>query len=155
MAHGPYTVKTSAASNYLTLQRWTGFLFGDEPNSKLFHFMADAFEYYWAKKNSLVAYLLIDYVIAIAYEHFSTVKEGIDRIPVSNTKIWDMLTRLNERYDAAAWQQIVQNTTFLKLSYKEEFNGGKLVQVDKEGELTYWGNILQNYSPQIGDAIHE
>lgn len=136
-----FTVKCHESSDFLTLRRWTGFLFGDKKHSELFSFMAEAFDYYWAEKNELVAYLLIDYIIAIAYEELVQVKKEIDRIPVSNTKLWSMLRSMNQAFDEDEWSQIISDTTFLKLSYKEEFNGGPLLKTTSSGELTYWGYI--------------
>ena len=136
-----FTVKYQENSDALTLRRWTGFFFGDRKNSELFSFMNDAFNYYWAKKNELVAYLLIDYVIAIAYDNFSGVKKDIDNVPVSNQRLWDMLRKMNDKYDSKEWNSIVKDTSFLKLSYKDEFNGGPLLKANSSGELTYWGHI--------------
>lgn len=145
MGSNLYTVKCHEQSKFLTLKRWTGFLYGDKPNSELFSFMSMAFEYYWSQKNALVAYLLIDYVIAIAYEHFPRIRQAIDEVPVSNKSIWKMLRRLNKPYDDAKWKQITQDTTFLKLSYKDEFNGGRLVERDPQNVLTYWGLIGSSF----------
>ena len=136
-----FTVKCHESSDSLTLRRWTGFLFGDRKNSELFSFMNEAFNYYWADKNELVAYLLIDYVIAIAYDNLSGVKNDIDHIQVSNKKLWALLRKMNREFDRDEWNSIISETTFLKLSYKDEFNGGPLLKTDDSGNMTYWGYI--------------
>lgn len=146
---GLFTVKCHDSSEFLTLQRWSGFLFGDRENSKLFTFMAEAFSYYWQRKDALVAYLLIDYIIAIAYAHFSDVREQIDDIPTSNKNLWCMLRRLNQPYEKAEWDKMIFETTFLKLSYKAEFNGGELYKTTGDGQLTNWGYIAREMNFEI------
>lgn len=136
---GLYTIKYSQSSDFLTLRRWTGFLYGDVKGSELFSFMSNAFKYYWNEKDALIAYLLIDYIIAIAYEKFDFIKKQIDEIEVSNRDIWYLLRRLNEPFCESMWLSIVEDTTFLKLSYKNSFNGGELREKTEKGECTYWG----------------
>ena len=136
-----YTAKCSPTPKSLTLGRWTGFLFGDKEGSKLFSFMSEAFDQYWKKYDSLVAYLLIDYIIAIAYKHFPEVKEEYEQIQVNQTGLWHMLRKMNAPYNADEWTGAVQNADFWKLSYKDEFNGGPLQEKTVQGKLTNWGYL--------------
>ena len=136
-----YTAKCSPTPKSLTLGRWTGFLFGDKEGSKLFSFMSEAFDQYWKKYDSLVAYLLIDYIIAIAYKHFPEIKAEYDNIPVNQTGLWYMLRKMNAPYNADEWTSAVQNADFWKLSYKDEFNGGPLKEKTVQGKLTNWGYL--------------
>ena len=136
-----YTAKCSPTPKSLTLGRWTGFLFGDKEGSKLFSFMSEAFDQYWKKYDSLVAYLLIDYIIAIAYKHFSEIKAEYDQIPINQTGLWYMLRKMNEEYNADVWERAMRNADYWKLSYKDEFNGGALREKTSSGQLTYWGKL--------------
>ena len=136
-----YTAKCSPTPKTLTLGRWTGFLIGDKKGSKLFSFMSEAFDQYWKKYDSLVAYLLIDYIIAIAYKHFPEIKAEYDQIPVNQTSLWYMLRKMNAPYNAEEWTGAVQNADFWKLSYKDEFNGGPLREKTVQGKLTNWGYL--------------
>lgn len=139
-----YTAKCSPTPKSLTLGRWTGFLIGDKQGSKLFSFMSEAFTQYWEKYDSLVAYLLIDYIIAIAYKHFPEVKEEYEQISVNQTGMWDMLRKMNEEYNADVWKNALLNADYWKLSYKDEFNGGRLRETTLEGKLTYWGFLSRS-----------
>lgn len=138
-----YTAKCSPTPKSLTLGRWTGFLIGDKKGSKLFSFMSEAFDQYWEKYDSLVAYLLIDYIIAIAYKHFPEVRKEYEQIPVNQTGLWYMLRKMNDQYDPNVWNQAIRNADYWKLSYKEEFNGGLLKRTTAEKQLTNWGFLLQ------------
>lgn len=138
-----FSVKAHEYSNFYTLRRWTGFFIGDEKNSLLFDFMAEAFRYYWKKENDLIVYLLIDYLIAIAYDQFDSVRKNIDAVCVSNTELWSMLRKMNHPYDQHEWQQMTSSTTFFKLSYKDEFNGGPLQIQTLEGIETFYGRICR------------
>ena len=136
-----YTAKCSPTPKSLTRGRWTGFLIGDKKGSILFSFMSEAFDQYWKKYDSLVAYLLIDYIIAIAYKHFPEIKAEYDQIPVNQTGLWYMLRKMNAPYNADEWTGAVQNADFWKLSYKDEFNGGPLREKTVQGKLTNWGYL--------------
>lgn len=138
-----FTVKVHEKSEFYTLKRWTGFFIGDEKNSILFDFMAECFRYYWKLEENLIVYLLIDYLIAIAYEQFAQVKAKIDKIPTTNRDLWFLLRKMNCAFDSDEWNRITKTTYFFKLSYKEEFNGGSLVEKIDNGKLTYWGFIKQ------------
>lgn len=140
-----FTIKCHKESESLTLKRWTGFLFGGKQGFELFCFMSKAFDYYWSAKDALAAYLLIDYIIAIACDFYPQVNKELERIPVSNVHLWSMLKKLNEEYNDDEWNYIIQDTTFLKLSYKDEFNGGSLRKETETGNLTYWGKISENF----------
>lgn len=143
-----FTVKTCEKSDALTRRRWTGFLMGGKPGMLLFNYMTEAFHYYWRTKNALAAYLLIDFVIAIAYERFPSVKEKIDQVEVSNPELRSMLRNLNKEYEQEEWEKLTAETVFLKLSYKSEFNGGELRQKTPEGRLTYWGKLSMDNMKQ-------
>lgn len=139
-----FTAKCSPTPRSLTLGRWTGFLIGDKQGSKLFSFMSEAFSQYWEKYDSLVAYLLIDYIIAIAYKHFPEIRKEYEQIPVNQTGLWLMLREMNKPYDKNKWNHAVQTADFWKLSYKEEFNGGLLKEKTEQGELTNWGYLAKD-----------
>lgn len=136
-----YTAKCSPTPKSLTLGRWAGFLIGDKKDSKLFSFMSEAFDQYWKKYDSLAAYLLIDYIIAIACKHFPEIKAEYERIPVNQTGLWNMLRKMNEEYNADVWERAMRNADYWKLSYKDEFNGGALREKTSSGQLTYWGKL--------------
>lgn len=136
-----YTARSSFKTRSLTLGRWSGFLIGDRRESKLFSFMSDAFVQYWKKYDSLVTYLLIDFIIAIACKHFPEILEQYENIPVNQLGMWEMLRVMNQKYDEDVWNNAVQTADFWKLSYKDEFNGGTLRKWSKENQLTYWGYI--------------
>lgn len=136
-----FTLKTFNSSEYITLRRWTGFFIGDEKKSILFDFLAEAFRYYWEKENSLIVYLLIDYLIAIAYDNFPQVKNKIDCCSISNINLWELLNNLNEEYKQENWNRITKDTCFFKLSYKSEFNGGPLLEMTDAESLTNYGFI--------------
>ena len=90
-----------------------------------------------------IAYLLIDYLIAIAYEDISEIRREIDDVAVGNRQIWALLRKLNQPFDAQEWEKITKDTTFFKLSYKDEFNGGQLLRKTEDGSITYWGHLLE------------
>lgn len=57
--------------------RWAGNMLKGEAGNILFRFMLESFYEYWKKQDSLIDYYLIDYVIALAYEHLDIVKSMV------------------------------------------------------------------------------
>lgn len=68
--YNPYTAITEG--------RWTSFFIGMPKGSALAQFMSDAFISYWQKNNKLVDYVLVDYLIALAYKKIPAVQYMID-----------------------------------------------------------------------------
>lgn len=67
--HNPYTAITEG--------RWTSFFIGMPKHSALADFMSDAFVSYWKKNSKLIDYVLVDYLIALAYKKIPAVQEMI------------------------------------------------------------------------------
>ena len=107
-----YTAKCSPTPKSLTLGRWSGFLIGDKKGSKLFSFMSEAFDQYWKKYDSLVAYLLIDYIIAIAHKHFPDIRAEYDQIPVNQTGLRFMLRKM-KLLTVQKFQRLLQKPVIL------------------------------------------
>ncbi|HDS1115703.1 capsular polysaccharide synthesis protein [Pluralibacter gergoviae] len=71
--HSNHNIFTS-----ITDGKWTSFFIGMPKNSALASFMCDAFVLYWQNNEKLIDYVLIDYLIALAYKKIPAVSLMID-----------------------------------------------------------------------------
>ena len=101
--------------------RWSGYyMVANEAHSFLFELLYAFYLQYWKEHDLIITYLLLDYLLDIAYRHYPEVKKMIDAVPLNNTKMKELQERLNDDYDEALWQTICQDTIFHKLTYKKE-----------------------------------
>lgn len=106
------------ATDNVSQGRWTGFILGSYPKGILCSFAREVFFNYWKQENRLLDYFLIDYVIDTAYQNLPSVKQQLNNISISHTRLFDMEEMLNLSYDEKHFSQLCQQQTFHKLSYK-------------------------------------
>lgn len=91
-----FTVKHDLYSSWHVCQgKWTGFFFGAGKNNLGIKLVSEILNNYAISENYLIAYLLVDAVITVAYENVISFKKQIDAIPVNNKKIFCMEKLLN------------------------------------------------------------
>ena len=109
-------------TKYISQYRWTSFCFGGHCGELLFRFMHDAFELYWEKNNAAIDYLLVDYLIELAYSEVPAIKERLDKVPYNNLHRDDLQAAMNAALPASAFGEILQpDTTLYKLSWRESY----------------------------------
>lgn len=118
--------------------RWCGFLMSGSQNNIMFRFVRDAFFLWWKEHNDIIDYVLIDYLILVAYENLLPVKEMIDALPSNNVDIFDMYQVLNCPYSDELWSQLTATTVMHKLTYKMD-----LVKKTKDGQETLYQHMLK------------
>ena len=92
----------------------------NETHSFLFELLYAFYLQYWKEHDLIITYLLLDYLLDIAYRHYPEVKMMIDAVPLNNIKMKELQERLNDDYDEKTWHAICQDTIFHKLTYKKE-----------------------------------
>lgn len=126
-----YTQKFFQEKNYQcefnyspSFARWASFFMGtDVIHYPLFSFMVEFWEEYFKENSYSIHYLLLDFIIDIAYNNLSIVKSDIDGIPINNVKIYDLEDKLMDRNERG--KKYYNNTTdefVSKLSWKENIN---------------------------------
>ena len=127
-------------SRSVAQQRWATSLQASKKNCILCSFVLDMWLEYWKKQKSIVDYILLDYLIALAYENLTECKNLIDAIPTSNFQYdnYDKIKKiLNSPYNSETYKKLTFDTNFFKLSYKEKFNKSIL------GHETLYGHLLK------------
>lgn len=110
-------------SKYISGYRWTSFCFGGNQRHVLFKFLREAFEQYWKDNDRSIDYLLVDYIIDIAYRHSAIIKRDLDSIPLNNLHRDDLQAAMNAALPAEQFGQIItEDTCLYKLSWREKYS---------------------------------
>lgn len=123
--------------------RWSTFLIGGMKGGLLFDFSRSFFLEYWKKEKRSLDYFLLDYIIALAYEHYPTIARYFDSLPTTHVRINEMTSILNQVYDENIFKELCEQQTFHKLSYKYPY----YIQ-NREEKETLYGYLLRSLNPK-------
>lgn len=105
---------------YLTGCKWTGFFMSvNRAHTPLFKYLKKTILKYWAQKNVLIDYFIMNRLIAVAYRHDDYTRKLIDKIPCSNEHLYHLKSLLNTKYSTSCLEKLASNTELFKLSYKD------------------------------------
>lgn len=143
-----YTVKRTNKGQHIIKGRPSFFLYSEKHNL-LLKFMRDFFFAYWVNEDSLINYLLIDYVILLAYESIPEITNMMDEIPYNNPAHNDLryLMKKNYPYDSSLFESLCKETYLHKLTRKKDFP-----DYTPKGDITYYKYIKDRY---LKDVIEE
>ena len=112
-----FTVKHDLYSSWHVCKgKWSSFFLGAGKNNLGIKLINEILINYAISENYLIAYLLLDAVITIAYENIASFKKQIDAIPVNNKKIFCMEELLN-----TPAENFTIPSKINKLSYKRKY----------------------------------
>lgn len=101
--------------------RWTTYVFGGDAHNALFSYLERVLIAYNSTENALIDYLLIDYVIELAFQKSSQLRLLLDQLPMTNRHKEELVLRLSSEYPDKVTKQLLQSETyFFKLTYKNE-----------------------------------
>lgn len=115
---------------------WCGFSMAGPKNSTAFRFMCDAFSKWWSEYDTIIDYVLIDYMLWTGFRKVPAIHEMIDRVPDNNEDIFAMYGRLNEPYTPELYAELTQRNVMHKLTYKME-----LRKETADGQMTLYGYL--------------
>lgn len=108
---------------YISRFRWTAFCLGGWKNNVFYRFFREAFEHYWKIEISAIDYLLVDYIIEIAYCNIPKIRQQIDAVEINNPHRDDLQAAMNHAEPAAMFQSLLKSdTVFYKLSWREKYS---------------------------------
>ena len=119
--------------DYYSDYRWTSFCFGGHRGNVALRFLQAAFDEYWKQHELAIDYLLVDYLICLAYRKNPTAHRLLDELPENNLHRDDLQAAMNEAFPQERWDEVVRPETVLyKLSWREKYQektpeGGKTV----------------------------
>ena len=104
-------------------------------NIKLFKLVNDFLSEYWKKEDMLIEYLLIDYVIYMAYQKIPDIKKIIDKNEFNNKDIYVLNSIKNNKYNEKFANELLRKNKIHKLTYKDK--------TDLDKENTYYKKIIK------------
>ena len=117
---------------------WVSYIFAAAKGEVLPAFMSEMFSEYWAREDRLVTYLLVDCLIALAYENIQAVREEIDALPPGNSAIYALAENANAPYSDELYAGVL-SCPFHKMSYKLPLSGKT-----GSGAQTIYGRLLED-----------
>lgn len=118
---------------------WCGFSMAAPRGNVVSRFMKDAFALWWEKYDTIIEYVLIDYMLLTGFKYVSAIHEMIDRVPDNNEDIFVMYQVLNQPYSEELYQKVTRKNVMHKLTYKID-----LRKYTEDGQLTLYGYLLDD-----------
>lgn len=109
----------------------------DSKNRWIFEVVRDFFLNYWKNNDTLIDYLLVDYMIVLAQRHDKQIAEAFRKIIPNNPCCDELYKILGEPYDEDIWQELKKDTALFKLTWKQDF------PKKKDGCDTFYTKLLE------------
>lgn len=135
-----YSKREACGSN------WCGFSMAGPKGCVIFRFMKDAFSKWWAEFDTIIDYVLIDYMLLTGYKYISAITNLINSVPDNNEDIFEMYQVLNQPYSEELFRRLTQKNVMHKLTYKMDLN-----KYTPEGKLTLYGYLLKTVYENKGE----
>ena len=116
---------------------WCGFSMHGEKGNIIFRYMVDAFSHWWSKYDTIIDYVLIDYMLMTGYRHIPAITSIIDTVENNNEDIFEMYKSLNEPYSEELLRRFTDKNVMHKLTYKMD-----LIKTTDDGKLTLYGYLF-------------
>lgn len=115
---------------------WCGFSMAGPRNSTVFRFMNAAFSHWWGNYDTIIDYVLIDYLLWTGFRQIPVIHRMIDAVPDNNEDIFEMYQVLNQPYSQELYQRVTRRNVMHKLTYKMD-----LTKITPDGEMTLYGYL--------------
>lgn len=109
----------------------------DREHRWIFKVIREFFLNYWKNNDTMVDYLMVDYMIVLAQRKFENIKKEFEKIPLNNKNCDELFKVLNEEYEEIKWQELKKDTRLFKLTWKQSF-----IQ-EKNKKKTFYGKLLE------------
>lgn len=135
-----YSKREACGSN------WCGFSMTGPKGNIIFQFMKDAFSKWWAEYDTIIDYVLIDYMLLTGFKHVPAITEIISSVPDNNEDIFEMYKVLNQPYSEELFRRVTRRNVMHKLTYKMD-----LYTETAEGQLTLYGYLMKTVYENNGN----
>lgn len=127
-----YAVREACGCN------WCGFSMAGPSGSIVFRFMKDAFSIWWEHFDTIIDYVLIDYMLLTGFQSVPAIHKVIDSVPDNNEDIFEMYQVLNQPYSEELYQRLTERNVMHKLTYKMD-----LRKQTEDGQMTMYGYLVK------------
>lgn len=108
----------------------------NESNRFVFATIRDFFLNYWKNNNTMVDYLMVDYMIVLAQKYDRRIAEEFAKIEPNNSKCDELVKVLGKPYDENKWQELKKETSLFKLTWKQKYMS------EANGETTFYKYLI-------------
>lgn len=105
-------------------------------NRSIYAVIRDFLVKYWEDNDSIIDYLLTDYLIVLAQRNNAKIAKIFENITPNNPCCDELYKILGEPYDENVWQELKKDTALFKLTWKQEF------PKKKDGCDTFYAKLL-------------
>ncbi len=134
-----WSCRGKTGRNNVSRGYWTSYFQAGGKGSFVQSFIYDAHIHYWSRMDTLVAYLLLDYIFWIGFSQLPQFREVVLEVPVSLQG--ELMKKINTPYSENKLRKIcVKDVNFSKLSYKRP-----VTETTPEGKLTMYGFLKRKY----------
>ena len=103
----------------------------------VFRIIRDSLLQYWKVNDSLIDYLVFDYMIDLAIQYNTQIAECFNRIAPNNWDADRLMNVMGIPYDEAIWKNMSAETSLFKLSWKRSF------PMEIDGVDTFYGMLMK------------
>ena len=118
---------------------WCGFSIHAQRGHIISKYMIDAFSYWWRNYDTIIDYVLIDYLLMTGYKYIPEIRKTIDSVENNNEEIFEMYQVLNNPYSKELYERLTKTNVMHKLTYKMELH-----KETSQGEMTLYGYLLKS-----------
>ena len=115
---------------------WCGFSMAGPRGSVIFRYMCEAFSRWWAHYDTIIDYVLIDYLLWSGFKAVPAIHDTIDAVPDNNEDIFEMYQVLNQPCSPELMERLTKRNVMHKLTYKMD-----LAKVTPDGRQTLYGYL--------------
>lgn len=103
----------------------------------MFATIRDFFLNYWKNNDTMVDYLMVDYMIVLAQKMDKRIAAAFSQIPSNNPLCDELFKNLDHIYEESLWNKLKQNTFLFKLTWKQAF------PKNKDGKETFYAKLIK------------
>ena len=108
----------------------------DEENRFAFITIRDFFLNYWKHNDTMVDYLMVDYMIVLAQKYDKRIAKVFESIKPNNPECDELYKIMGEPFDENKWNKLKKDTALFKLSWKYQY------PKEKDGKPTFYGCLI-------------
>ncbi len=109
----------------------------NEKNRFAFITIRDFFLNYWKHNDTMVDYLMVDYMIVLAQKYDKRIAQIFADIKPNNPECDELYKVMGEQFDESKWCALKEDTYLFKLSWKYQYPR------EKNGVPTFYGKLLK------------
>lgn len=119
--------------------KWAGFLLSGEKGNLVCKFAYECMCLYFKNHVSTIDYFIQNLILKIGYDQVPVIREIIDRVPVSNTHLYELYRHMNDEFCEEIWNDISSDTGAFKLTQKRQY------KIENNGKKTFYGFLRAKY----------